>query len=68
MASIKLPQWGETHNNIFGRTLNPYNRDLTPAGSSGGEAALIALHGSILGAGTDIGGWVLHVAYWPVMG
>lgn len=27
-----------------------------PGGSSGGEAALISLHGSVLGAGTDIGG------------
>jgi amidase len=39
-----------------GRTLNPYNIDLSPGGSSGGEAALIALRGSILGVGTDIGG------------
>jgi amidase len=46
----------ETMNNIFGRTLNPYNRKLSPGGSSGGEAALIASHGSPLGIGTDIGG------------
>lgn len=49
---------GETINNIIGRTLNPYNRLLSPGGSSGGEAALIALHGSPLGIGTDIGGSV----------
>ncbi|KAI9063035.1 general amidase [Trametes sanguinea] len=48
--------WGETHNNVFGRTLNPYNRKLTPGGSSGGESALIAMHGSPLGVGSDIGG------------
>lgn len=46
----------ETANNVFGRTLNPYNRKLTPGGSSGGESALIALRGSYLGVGTDIGG------------
>ncbi|KAI5120833.1 hypothetical protein M0805_007020 [Coniferiporia weirii] len=46
----------ETNNNIFGRTCNPFNRDLTPGGSSGGESALIALHGSPMGIGTDIGG------------
>ncbi|KAH8099837.1 amidase [Cristinia sonorae] len=46
----------ETNNNIYGRTLNPYNRDLTPGGSSGGESALISLHGSPMGIGTDIGG------------
>ena len=39
-----------------GRTLNPYNIDLSSGGSSGGESALIALRGSILGVGTDIGG------------
>lgn len=37
----------ETNNNIWGRTVNPYNRDLTPGGSSGGESALIGLRGSI---------------------
>lgn len=49
---------GETINNIYGRTLNPYNRLLSCGGSSGGEGALIALHGSPLGVGTDIGGSV----------
>ncbi|KAI0778153.1 general amidase [Trametes elegans] len=48
--------WGETYNNIFGRTLNPYNRKLTAGGSSGGESALISMHGSPLGVGSDIGG------------
>ncbi|CAF0972959.1 unnamed protein product, partial [Didymodactylos carnosus] len=47
---------GETVNNIFGRTLNPYNRLLSCGGSSGGEGVLIALHGSPMGVGTDIGG------------
>nr|VWO94368.1 Indoleacetamide hydrolase (IAH) (EC (Indole-3-acetamide hydrolase) [Ganoderma boninense] len=46
----------ETNNNIYGRTVNPHNRSLTPGGSSGGEGALIAMHGSPLGVGTDIGG------------
>lgn len=43
-------------NNIFGRVLNPANRLLTAGGSSGGEGALVALRGSLLGVGTDIGG------------
>ncbi|CAF5125783.1 unnamed protein product, partial [Rotaria sp. Silwood1] len=43
-------------NNIIGRTSNPYNRLLSCGGSSGGEGALLALHGSPLGVGTDIGG------------
>ncbi|KAK8851274.1 fatty-acid amide hydrolase (amidase) [Apiospora arundinis] len=46
----------ETVNNVMGRTVNPLNRRLTPGGSSGGEAALIAFRGSPLGVGTDIGG------------
>ncbi|PSR81932.1 acetamidase [Coniella lustricola] len=40
----------------YGRTLNPHNINLSAGGSSGGEAALIALRGSVLGVGTDIGG------------
>jgi amidase len=54
-----LPQtvmWPESFNNIFGRTTNPHNRSLTPGGSSGGEGALVALKGSPLGVGSDIGG------------
>ncbi|KAL4244286.1 amidase family protein [Abortiporus biennis] len=50
--------WGETYNNVFGRTTNPYNRYMSPGGSSGGEGALLALKGSPLGVGTDIGGSV----------
>lgn len=49
----------ETNNNIWGRTLNPFNRNLTPGGSSGGEGALIAMYGSPLGLGTDIGGSIV---------
>ena len=49
-------QWGETYNHVFGRTTNPYNRAMTAGGSSGGEGALLALRGSPLGVGTDIGG------------
>ncbi|KAK7462776.1 hypothetical protein VKT23_007360 [Stygiomarasmius scandens] len=48
--------WGETYNHVFGRTVNPFNRYLTPGGSSGGEGALLAMRGSPLGVGTDIGG------------
>ncbi|KAF5369049.1 hypothetical protein D9758_002948 [Tetrapyrgos nigripes] len=48
--------WGETYNHVFGRTTNPFNRYMTPGGSSGGEGALLAMRGSPLGVGTDIGG------------
>ncbi|NWX39611.1 VDHAP protein, partial [Steatornis caripensis] len=43
-------------NLIFGQTLNPLNHQKTPGGSSGGEGALIAGGGSILGIGSDIAG------------
>ncbi|KPI38833.1 putative amidase [Cyphellophora attinorum] len=41
---------------FWGRTLNPYNINLSSGGSSGGEAALNALRGSVMGVGSDIGG------------
>nr|XP_009922438.1 PREDICTED: LOW QUALITY PROTEIN: vitamin D3 hydroxylase-associated protein-like [Haliaeetus albicilla] len=43
-------------NPIFGQTLNPLNHQKSPGGSSGGEGALIAGGGSILGIGSDVGG------------
>jgi amidase len=46
----------DSDNNVFGRTLNPANVNITAGGSSGGEGALIAMRGSVLGVGTDIAG------------
>jgi amidase len=46
----------ETDSNLYGVTVNPYNRDTTSGGSSGGEGALIGMRGSCLGIGSDIGG------------
>ncbi|KAH0386777.1 amidase, partial [Aureobasidium melanogenum] len=46
----------DSDNNVFGRTLNPSNLKLTVGGSSGGEGALVAMRGSVLGIGTDIAG------------
>lgn len=46
----------DSQNNVFGRTLNPHKLCLGAGGSSGGEGALVAFRGSILGVGTDIGG------------
>ncbi|KAG7001229.1 hypothetical protein FOFC_13555 [Fusarium oxysporum] len=40
----------------WGRVLNPFNVHLSAGGSTGGEAALIAMKASVLGIGTDIGG------------
>ncbi|THH27363.1 hypothetical protein EUX98_g6833 [Antrodiella citrinella] len=60
-VQTNIPQtlmWPETFNNVFGRTLNPHNRTLTSGGSSGGEGTLVALRGSPLGIGSDVGGSV----------
>lgn len=46
----------ETINDLYGRTLNPWNIDRTSGGSSGGEAAAISAGLSPLGIGTDLGG------------
>ncbi|GKZ31885.1 hypothetical protein AbraIFM66950_000821 [Aspergillus brasiliensis] len=46
----------DTHNNVFGRTLNPHRLNLTAGGSTGGEGALLAMRGSLLGIGTDFAG------------
>ncbi|XP_051855776.1 vitamin D3 hydroxylase-associated protein-like [Antechinus flavipes] len=45
-------------NPIFGQTLHPQNPKKTPGGSSGGEGALLASGGSIVGLGTDTAGSV----------
>ncbi|PGH07077.1 hypothetical protein AJ79_06355 [Helicocarpus griseus UAMH5409] len=46
----------ETVNYVFGRSLNPWNTNFTPGGSSGGESALIASDGSAAGVGSDSAG------------
>lgn len=49
-------------NSYLGPTTNPYNRNtISAGGSSGGEGALIAMKGSVLGIGTDIGGSIRSV-------
>ncbi|KAF2673668.1 amidase [Microthyrium microscopicum] len=53
----------DSHNNLFGRVLNPSNLALTAGGSSGGEGALIAMRGSVLGVGTDVGGSIRIPAF-----
>ena len=46
----------DTDNPLRGRTFNPWNKKLTPGGSSGGEAAAIATGMSPIGLGNDVGG------------
>lgn len=44
-----------TVNELFGATLNPWNTDLSPAGSSGGSAVAVAAGMVPLAQGTDFG-------------
>ncbi len=50
-------------NAVYGRTNNPYNPAYSPAGSSSGEAALIAAGGSPFGLGSDSGGSIRQPAH-----
>ena len=59
LGKTNVPQlllYNETDNPVYGRTVNPWNAERAPGGSSGGEAAIIAACGSPLGLGSDIGG------------
>jgi len=47
---------GDTVNDLFGRTYNPYDPKRSPGGSSGGEAAANASGMSPCGLGSDSGG------------
>ncbi len=51
-------------NPVFGRTNHPLNPDLTPGGSSGGEAVAIATHMSPGGLGSDLAGSVRIPAHF----
>lgn len=46
----------ETISNVWGETTGAYHSGTTSGGSSGGEGVLMAMRGSPLGVGTDIGG------------
>ncbi|KAF4783452.1 hypothetical protein HER10_EVM0010173 [Colletotrichum scovillei] len=46
----------DSYNHVFKQSLNSLNRKLISGGSSGGEAALVGCHGSLVGIGTDTGG------------
>lgn len=54
----------ETNNSLYGRTNNPWNLQRTVGGSTGGEAALIAVGGASVGIGADIGGSIRFPAHF----
>ena len=52
----ELGIWVESVNRVYGRTANAYDRRRTAGGSSGGEAVAVAVGGSPIGLGSDMGG------------
>jgi len=57
LMKTNIPEFSahwESENLVTGRTLNPWNPDRTPGGSSGGEAAVIAAGLSPIGLGSDL--------------
>lgn len=59
LGKTNVPQlmlWHESVNPLFGRTANPWDLARGSAGSTGGEAAVLAAYGSPLGLGSDLGG------------
>jgi amidase len=54
----------ETDNRVFGRTNNPWDVSLSPGGSSGGSAAIVAAHGVPFDIGTDSGGSIRVPAHF----
>lgn len=53
----------ESTNDVWGRCTNPHNARYSPGGSTGGEAALLALGGRI-GIGSDVAGSVRAPAHF----
>ena len=56
-----VPQglWGlESTNYVFGECQNPYNKNFTSGGSSGGECTLVRTRSSAFGLGSDSAGSV----------
>ncbi|KAI1814800.1 amidase signature domain-containing protein [Poronia punctata] len=58
-TTVMQSTWAaDTNNNILGELTNPWNKKLTPGGSTGGEGVLQALRGAAFGIGEDSGGSV----------
>ncbi len=58
-AKSNTPEFGagaNTFNEVFGRTLNPWNTSRSAAGSSGGAAVALATGTAWLAHGSDLGG------------
>jgi len=65
IARTNMPDFGlryHTDNDLYGATINPWNRTVTPGGSSGGDAVAVATGMVPLGLGNDFGGSIRYPA------
>ena len=65
LARTNMPDFGlryHTDNDLYGATINPWNAQLTPGGSSGGDAAAVATGMLPIGLGNDYGGSIRYPA------
>ncbi len=58
-----LADW-ETLNPVYGKTVNPWNHERTPGGSSGGSAVALAAGLTGLEVGSDIGGSIRNPSHF----
>lgn len=56
LSEFALTGGRQGYSSLGGRTLNPYNLNRSPAGSSGGSGAAIAANFGVIGTGSDTGG------------
>jgi fatty acid amide hydrolase 2 len=59
LGSTNVPEgglWMETYNDVYGRTVNPWNRGRAAGGSSGGDGAIVSSGGVAFALGADVGG------------
>jgi amidase len=54
----------ETRSPVYGRTVNPWNPAMSPGGSSGGAAAIVAACASPFDIGSDTGGSIREPAHF----
>ena len=62
-GKTNLPRWSgdiQSFNDMFGTTVNPWNAERVPGGSSGGAATAVAAGLTSFEIGTDIGGSIRY--------